>query len=929
MRTPTTPFQYVSSFPVISKVSSVVGSSAFINFKPYVLLRFGHFHYKPRSIYLQIYHLFQNTLIPNFLFNSPLHSPSVPSQPVPTNSYSFLTYPLSCTIRLDVPTTLDFSHLVQLPRCNACSYYPTFQNYPNFGIPLNDLLTNGIRSQPRLDNSLSVCAISLLMAPSSLQFRTSGRSIRNGIPKMWLNRPPLHPRHPTYDTFHHLDVPSGPSNNHTSNICPPSSNSNTASAYSLHSHSTGDPTAAKSSASRSFPNLSRFINHRHRRASDVSHSQPITPCLSSRLQRFTPPSLVPTSNRTSLSLHPSRSRRLQSNPSRSFLSSSRSVSLDFIPRRRKPSNPHPPPSHPKPEPTDSFLSPVPPLSSPHPLPPVSTSPTTCEHPSGFSVIDPPPSSQVLRDTSPSALDSHLPTTTTSPMQLDLSSPIPPSSAQNTSEIDHNDLPTLSSTRHSLESSSANKPTEPLPHKRLMRRVGSSQNIRRLSLGHRAHVRNVRSTSFGDAPRSMWASGSLFVQRSSTDHASCRKSRLDLLRATSSDLKPTRWKRASCSCGDIFPIIDEQLVEIGSRLPDRPERMVAEDIFGRRRGDIITNNECKIQSAAQSVLAYQNEIGIDSERARQVQMQQQEKEKEKLKQLSAQKAANSVSPTPPDENPLGSNVRPFDTFANGSSSEIPSTEKHRFPAHSDAIREIRKLSGSDKAEEEETMRKIAKELERSKGRLRKSANMSKAFRAVIRSGDGFVRKSDMIQATLNNGESKDASMIILLEPDCMDSNAGSGFVEGVSSTSDESGSGDTTRSHGKSTILGNGTGFSTSMTAKQCAATLETILREMACKVMRHSDGIEDGQHMIRLRVWRGSGDNGRRVDRKVRVLVVIREEDRIRTSVSFRRMGGICVGRESHVPLCAEIRDRFQREWPAVVEALYIRLPSMTVSTNS
>lgn len=515
----------------------------------------------------------------------------------------------------------------------------------------------------------------------------------------------------------------------------------------------------------------------------------------------------------------------------------------------------------------------------------------------------------------------------------------PNHNSHTSHIDHNQNDTntdneLSSTslaRHSTGSVVSHSPPLPLPasqdnptQKRLARSIGSgSHNIRRLSLGHRGHSRNVRSTSFGDVPRNMWASGSLFMQRLSTDQTPSRSTRFTRGRGATTDLRTVLWKRASCSCTDFSPIVEQQLVEIGKRLPDRTERIAGEDVFGRRRGDFIVKGESMTQSRQQAVLACQDQIVVETKHSRHVQMQQQMREKEKLKQLCAQQVAQPSVPNCQDISSTN------DTTSSGASIGIRSASNVANTQGADSShRSVRKLSDLEGAEEELTMKNIAKAMECSKGRLRKSANMSNAFKAVIRSGDGFVRKSDVVQARLNSGECKDASMIILLEPDCFDAIPRPGN-EGISSASEESGCGDLVSLDNKSSGIMANVGFSTSMTAKQCAATLETISREMSCKVSRQSAGDEDGQYVIRLRVARCSVDGCRTLDRKIRVQIIIREVDKIRTTVSFRRQNGLYVSRESHVPLCTEIRDRFQREWPAVVEALYIRIPALPVAAKS
>lgn len=213
------------------------------------------------------------------------------------------------------------------------------------------------------------------------------------------------------------------------------------------------------------------------------------------------------------------------------------------------------------------------------------------------------------------------------------------------------------------------------------------------------------------------------------------------------------------------------------------------------------------------------------------------------------------------------------------------------------------------EDEETLRHIDRAITDSKGRLRRSANMSKAFRAVIRSGEGLVRRSELIQASVDCDDQKDPSMIILLD-------------EPQHPVTDlESSNSDASQITGDSTSPPATPGFSTSMTARQCAATLETILREMSCRVDRTAVETESSKQ-VKLRVVHEQPE-ARRGDRKIKVMVTVREEDHIRTSVSFKRIHTIygTGTADAHVPLCEDIRARFQREWPRVVDALYIRLP--------
>lgn len=757
------------------------------------------------------------------------------------------------------------------------------------------------------------------------------------------------PPHPTVTTNSTPPITTCPQNNSFT----PARHKSSLSSFNPTNQPSADTNlvSSKSPSSRSFPNLSRFVHHRERRASDITHqhhrqqfpnqrslsSNPNIPHHSTRLSLNSNHRPASINSPSSVSHHHSRTRPSRSNPRRTFLSPSRSVSLDFIPRRRKPSNHHPNHHLQQHQQQQLLLQPLQHCAQTH----LSNEPTIPSSTLSSSHVS--PSSIATR---PGLDDSTLRRATTEPSKSTNSgtdsspiSSVQTSSTHNThmSQIDHNQNDTnndneLSSTSLARHSTGSVVSHSPSPHpstqdnpsqKRLARSIGSgSHNIRRLSLGHRGHCRNVRSTSFGDVPRNMWASGSLFMQRLSTDQTPSRSTRFTRSRGATTDLRTVLWKKASCSCADFAPMVEQQLVEIGKRLPDRTERIAGEDVFGRRRGDFIVKGESMTQARRQAVLACQDQIvAVESKRSRHVQIQQQQREKEKLKQLSAQKAAQTSASQHVDDSTTNDiNVSVPDNTQNGS--QIHGTD-------TPLKKSVRTLSDLEGTEEELTMKNIAKAMESSKGRLRKSANMSNAFRAVIRSGDGFVRKSDVVQARLNSGECKDASMIILLEPDCFDGVSRPGGVEGVSSASEESGSGETVGVDSKVSGMMANVGFSTSMTAKQCAATLETISREMSCKVSRHFAGDEDGQYVIRLRVSRCSVDGCRTLERKIRVQIIIREVDRIRTTVSFRRQNGIYVSRESHVPLCTEIRDRFQREWPAVVEALYIRIPAVPVTAKS
>lgn len=336
-------------------------------------------------------------------------------------------------------------------------------------------------------------------------------------------------------------------------------------------------------------------------------------------------------------------------------------------------------------------------------------------------------------------------------------------------------------------------------------------------------------------------------------------------------KARRNRYSSHTCSSVFEISEaDNLVDIDTsmlcRLPDRTHVGGGEDVFGRRRGDF---------RASRNDVFWRGDLGDLRDTL-----------------VSANGAVVE------DDNLKGELLSRYAT------------------EHRNNIDDAQLEQGEE--QEEETITTIAKAIDSSKGKLRRSANMSRAFKAVIKSGEGWVRKSEVIQATMDSDERKDPSMIILLDPSSYD--ATNPQVERASTTSEESASADTVASN-NNTNANASLGFSTSMTPKQCAATLETLLREMSCKVSRYPETDQGPREVLRLRVIRNS-HGGRRLDRKTKIMVTVREEDHIRTSVAFRRLPGLYSSRDSHIPLCTDIRDRFQREWPAVVEALYIRLPN-------
>lgn len=396
----------------------------------------------------------------------------------------------------------------------------------------------------------------------------------------------------------------------------------------------------------------------------------------------------------------------------------------------------------------------------------------------------------------------------------------------------------------------------------------------------------RTASFADASRVWSSSGSSFLSpRSATDDAlwsRLRPSRVDRMR---------RKRFSTYNCTSDFELCEtDDLVDIDMgmlcRLPDRGHVGGGEDVFGRRRGDFSGSLDSFLDAQKGGLLA------------------------------GDQRHPSSLHALPRGGSGALSRWRRGGGRGGGGGGGGGGGHGRA------AALEERKENPAE--EDEETLRHITKAIDSSKGRLRKSANMSRAFKAVIKSGEGWVRKSEIIQATMDSDDSKDPSMIILLDPGSCESGAPPG--ERVSTTSEESGSVEVLSNQGE-VMASAPVGFSTSMTAKQCAATLETLLREMSCKVSRLPDTDRGSKDVVRLRVMRVP-PGGRRMERKIKIMVTVREEDHIRTSVSFKRLGGLYSSRDSHIPLCTDIRDRFQREWPAVVEALYIRLPNTNQPTK-
>ncbi|CAN8074631.1 unnamed protein product [Agarophyton chilense] len=429
-------------------------------------------------------------------------------------------------------------------------------------------------------------------------------------------------------------------------------------------------------------------------------------------------------------------------------------------------------------------------------------------------------------------------------------------------------------------------TSSLPKPHMFRRL-SAHRMRSLSLGHRA------SDPAQDPDNKLWSSGgpALFSRSPTEDSTSWSR-----IFASSFDLREkARWRKRnfSYSCTDFELEQEHHIVEIGQRLPDRSHSGTEEDVFGRRRRDFSISS-CSLPTVPSSGL-----LACDVDQTVDRRVNQSVDPRASTIRHSSLKSSSDSRRAPEQPRFLDTPI-------------VKPDRNHKPP--------LMKEATTDDFDEQEAIRHITKAIGSSKGRLRKSANMSKAFTAVIRSGDGFLRKSELIQQTLNSEDSKDPSMIILLDPESCE--PGSMRPEGASSASEESGSVENMKS--VRVAAAPNIGFSTSMTARQCAATLETILRDMACKVSRYTEEDIGKSSTVKLRATRFGG-GARLLDRKVKVLVTVREEDNIRTSVSFRRVSTMYGSRDGHFPLCSEIRERFQREWPAVVEALYIRVPHTQV----
>lgn len=202
-------------------------------------------------------------------------------------------------------------------------------------------------------------------------------------------------------------------------------------------------------------------------------------------------------------------------------------------------------------------------------------------------------------------------------------------------------------------------------------------------------------------------------------------------------------------------------------------------------------------------------------------------------------------------------------------------------------------------DEESANAIERALADSFGRLRGSKNMTAAFAKVARSRDGTVRRSDvaaLAHAALQPPPGADPKELLVVEKG----------------------------SSRKKTRVEPPT-FSTTMTARQAAATLETICRDMRCKVKRVDEAAAPTPGspgaIVRLRVARSGARFGPPALRRVRAVIVIAEHDKLRTDVYLRRATGLLPDHAAFATLSDDIRARFQREWPRIVDALYVRVP--------
>ena len=96
-------------------------------------------------------------------------------------------------------------------------------------------------------------------------------------------------------------------------------------------------------------------------------------------------------------------------------------------------------------------------------------------------------------------------------------------------------------------------------------------------------------------------------------------------------------------------------------------------------------------------------------------------------------------------------------------------------------------------------------------------------------------------------------------------------------------------------------FSTTMTARQAAATLETICQGMGCTVKRIDERSTHGVSVVKLRVTRAGARIGCRTLRSVRAHIVLAEHGTMRTDVYLRKRRGLFSDRSAFVTLSHDI----------------------------
>lgn len=220
-----------------------------------------------------------------------------------------------------------------------------------------------------------------------------------------------------------------------------------------------------------------------------------------------------------------------------------------------------------------------------------------------------------------------------------------------------------------------------------------------------------------------------------------------------------------------------------------------------------------------------------------------------------------------------------------------------------------------------------------GPLATSLNMNKALDKTLRSKDGLVKRKDkfghgyrqplidkkQMAAAVNSLKPKTSSRDIKTHLSLTKS---SKFLSNMNNNSNNN--------HHHSTIQPAVPTFSTTMSAKQAAATLETTCRDMSCRVKRVPND-EDTLSLsaglgtkVKLKISRPGPRFGAPNQRRVKAYIIIHEHDKLRTDVYLNKIP-VQFGISDHAAFNAltdDIRWRFQREWPRLVDALYIRAPA-------